>query len=86
MNVSLTPELEKYIGQLVEEGRFRSASEVVRMAVRTLQDQEEERQLRLQGLRGSIDAGLEQLDAGDRVSADEVFTQILEGLGQSDAA
>ncbi len=45
-----------------------------------------ERQLRLKGLRESIDAGLEQLAAGDRVSADEVFAKILEGLGQSEAS
>jgi antitoxin ParD1/3/4 len=86
MNVSLTPELEEYIAQLVEEGRYRSASEVVRMAVRTLQDQEEERRIRLQALTDAIDTGLGQLAAGDRVAADEVFERILEGLGHSEAA
>ena len=85
MNVSLTPELERYISQLVEEGRYRSASEVVRSAVRTLQDQEEERRLRLKALRESIGTGVDQLDRGDRFSADEVFDRILEGLGQPEA-
>jgi antitoxin ParD1/3/4 len=86
MNVSLTPELEAYISRLVEEGTYRSASEVVRSALRSLQDLEEERQLRLKALTESIDAGLQQLAAADRVSADEVFEQILEGLGRSEAA
>ena len=86
MNVSLTPELERYIGQLVEAGRYRSASEVVRAAVRTLQDQEEERRVKLKALRQSIDRGLEELDSNERVPADEVFEQILEALGRSEAA
>jgi antitoxin ParD1/3/4 len=86
MNVSLTPELERYISELVEAGRYRSASEVVRAAVRTLQDQEEERRVKLKALRQSIDRGLKELDSGERVPADEVFEQILEALGRSEAA
>jgi len=80
MNVSLTPELEHYISTLVAAGRYRSASEVVRAAVRTLRDQEEERQLKLEALRQSIDRGLEELDANERVSADEVFEHVLSVL------
>jgi len=86
MNVSLTPELERYISELVEAGRYRSASEVVRAAVRTLQDQEEERRVKLKALRHSIDRGLDELDSNERIPADEVFEQILEALGRSEAA
>ena len=86
MNVSLTPELERYISELVEAGRYRSASEVVRAAVRTLQDQEEERRVKLKALRHSIDRGLDELDSKERIPADEVFEQILEALGRSEAA
>ena len=38
MNVSLTPELEKMIHKKVETGLYLSASEVVREALRLLQD------------------------------------------------
>jgi len=85
MNVSLTPELEGYISQLVEAGRYRSASEVVRAAVRTLQDQDEERQARLEALRQSIDRGLDELNAKERSPADQVFEQILGALGRPEA-
>src|SRR4051812_41913825 len=37
-NVSLTPELENLIDQRVAQGRFRSASEVVRAALRQLEE------------------------------------------------
>lgn len=40
LNVSLTPELAAYIQGRVSSGRYRSASEVVRAALRLLQREE----------------------------------------------
>jgi antitoxin ParD1/3/4 len=42
MNVSLTPELERYVAERVASGRYRSASEVVRAALRLLEKEEGE--------------------------------------------
>lgn len=39
-NVSLTPELSRFIGGQIASGRYQSTSEVVRAALRLLQDQE----------------------------------------------
>jgi antitoxin ParD1/3/4 len=39
-NVSLTPELEAFIDNTVASGRYRSASEVVRAALRLLYERE----------------------------------------------
>jgi antitoxin ParD1/3/4 len=39
-NVSLTPELEAFVDQTVASGRYRSASEVVRAALRLLDERE----------------------------------------------
>lgn len=39
-NVSLTPELSRFIGSQVASGRYQSTSEVVRAALRLLQNQE----------------------------------------------
>jgi antitoxin ParD1/3/4 len=38
MNVSLTPELEQFVAGKVESGRYTSASEVVREALRLLEE------------------------------------------------
>ncbi len=38
MNVSLTPELEEFVAGKVESGRYTSASEVVREALRLLEE------------------------------------------------
>jgi putative addiction module CopG family antidote len=42
MNVSLTPELERSVAERVASGRYRSASEVVRAALRLLEKEERE--------------------------------------------
>lgn len=43
MNVSLTPEQEKFVSAKVESGRYNSASEVVREALRLLEDRDRAR-------------------------------------------
>ena len=42
-NVSLTPEMEAFIDGRVASGRYRSASEVVRAALRLLEEDERKR-------------------------------------------
>ena len=45
-NVSLTPEIEAFIDGRVASGRYRSASEVVRAALRLLEEDERRREVR----------------------------------------
>ena len=59
MNVSLTPHLEDFVHQTVASGRFQSASEVVRTALRLLEERERERQAKLEWLRQEIQKGLD---------------------------
>ena len=47
MNVSLTPELETFVQTKVSSGRYTSASEVVREALRLLVDQDQSRAAQL---------------------------------------
>lgn len=42
MNVALTPQIETYVRQLIETGRYNNASEVVRAALRELREKEGE--------------------------------------------
>ena len=39
LNINLTPQLEKLVRQKVESGRYNSASEVVREALRLMEEQ-----------------------------------------------
>jgi antitoxin ParD1/3/4 len=77
VNVSLTPELEELIQERVRSGRYTSASEVVREALRLLQDRDELRRLRLDELRAKVAAGLDSLDRGEAVDGDAVIDEIL---------
>ena len=68
MNVSLTPELERLVAEKVQSGRYSSASEVIREALRLLEEQDTIKQSRLAAVREKIDRGLKQLDDGNGVS------------------
>ena len=47
MNVSLTPELDRFVTKKVRSGRYKSASEVVREALRLLEEHEQSRAAQL---------------------------------------
>jgi len=65
MNVSLTPELEQLVHRKVESGLYLSASEVVREALRLLEERDTIQSLRMEELRKEIRIGIEQADRGD---------------------
>ena len=64
MNVSLTPELKRLVDERVDAGRYASASEVVREALRLLDDRDTLAAARLEAIRSKVALGLESLDAG----------------------
>ena len=76
MNVSLTPDLERWVSETVEGGRYRSASEVVREGLRLLQQREEEHAARLEALRRDLQLGVDELDHGQGVDGEGVFDRI----------
>jgi len=59
MNISLTPHLEELIREKVASGSYNSASEVVREALRLLEQADEFRAMKMQKLREDIQEGLE---------------------------
>lgn len=67
MNVSLTPELELMINNKVKTGLYNSASEVVREALRLLEEKDRIREMRIEDLRREIMKGVEQLQNGQYI-------------------
>lgn len=59
LNINLTPRLEELVRQKVSSGRYNSASEVVREALRLMEEQDELRALKLRQLRRDIRQGFE---------------------------
>lgn len=67
MNVSLTRELERLVNEKVESGLYQTASEVIREALRLLQERDHVREQ----LRADVQAGLGQLVRGERNANDK---------------
>ncbi len=67
MNVSLTPELEKWVQAKVESGMYTSASEVTREGLRLLKEQDALKEIRLAELRREIHLGI---DSGESTPLD----------------
>ncbi len=70
MNVSLTPHLDAFIRAKVETGRYTSSSEVVREALRLLEQFESVQQTRLAPLRADIAHAVGQVERGETVAFD----------------
>jgi antitoxin ParD1/3/4 len=71
MNVSLTPELEKYVDDKVESGLYNNASEVVRESLRLLKEHDEIRlKWREQIERGWLDSQAGRVVNGPQAMAD----------------
>jgi len=59
LNINLTPQLEELVRQKVSSGRYNSASEVVREALRLMETHDQMQSLRLEQLRLDIQEGLD---------------------------
>ncbi|MDE2664690.1 MAG: type II toxin-antitoxin system ParD family antitoxin [Acidobacteriota bacterium] len=81
MNVSLTSELEAFVASKVRSGRYHSASEVIREALRLLEEREQLKALRIRALREKIGEGLEQLDHGEGIAGELIFSELEAELG-----
>lgn len=70
-NISLTPEQDTFIDEMLEKGEYRNASEAMRDAIRALQQRRAIDALKLERLRQSIDTGLADLERGDYEDVDD---------------
>lgn len=76
MNVSLTPELEKFVSAKVGSGRYNSASEVVREALRLLEEHESARAAQLAEFNAELGRRLASLDHGETVDPAEARARL----------
>lgn len=70
MNISLTPQLESFLKQKVKGGMYNSASEVVREALRLLEERDTLQAMKLEALRQDINQGVASLDQGEGKALD----------------
>ena len=70
-NISLTPEQDAFIDEMLEAGEYRNASEAMRDAIRALQQRRAEEALKLDKLRLSIQGGVAALDRGEYAEVED---------------
>lgn len=63
---------EKFVKDQLASGRYNNASEVVRDALRMM----DEREQRLAAFDAAIDRGIQDMEAGRVIDADEVFARL----------
>jgi len=81
MNISITPELEKFVQQEVKTGLYQSASEVIRAALRRLkEDKEKRRPPFVVSSRAELEErlleGISELDRGEGLPSEQVFAEL----------
>jgi antitoxin ParD1/3/4 len=69
-NISLTPEQDAFIDEVVKAGEYQNASEAVRDALRALQQRRKQDELRLELLRAQIALGVTALEEGNSTEVD----------------
>ena len=72
MNVSLTPELDQFVAGKVESGRYTSASEVIREALRLLEEHDRARGAQIAAFNHELGSRLASLNRGEHVKPEAV--------------
>jgi antitoxin ParD1/3/4 len=63
-NINLTDHLDHFVERQVASGRYSNASEIIREALRLLEEQEQERKAKLKALRQAAKMGFDEIDQG----------------------
>lgn len=89
MNISLTPELARFVEKEVESGLYQTASEVVRAGLRRLRDDQAVRLPQtprtIEELEAHLLQSIERLDRGEGVDGEEVFRRLRKRIKESRA-
>ena len=72
LHISLPETLKEFALKRVEEGAYSNPSDYVRTLIRA----DRERQQKLEALRRDVQVGLDELDRGEGIPADEVFDRL----------
>ena len=80
MNVTLTPEQEKFVAEEISRGHYQSAEEVIRQGLEFLRSHEEFIAQNLEALRKEIAIGIEAADRGELIDGELAFKKLRERI------
>jgi antitoxin ParD1/3/4 len=85
MSITLNPEQETIIANLIATGGFQTADEVLQVALKLLEQERHSYQLWLKETREQVKEGMESLDRGEGVDGETVVNDLLAKLRQAKA-
>lgn len=78
-SITLGEHFESFISTQIKDGRFNSKSEVVRAAMRLLEEHEHGYQEKLFALRNKLSIGDAQLEAGQGIDGESFMKELIDG-------
>ena len=76
MNITLSPEQEKFIQSQIARGKYTNIQQVIDSALKMLEKQDQNYEQWLDETRQKVKVGLEQLERGDKVDGEVVIAQL----------
>lgn len=75
MHISLTEQQTEWVQSLIESGHYASTSEVIRHAIRLLQEESEAKKVKLIALREAVQKGVDEIERRElsNKSVDEII-------------
>jgi antitoxin ParD1/3/4 len=86
MSITLNPEQETIIANLIATGSFQTADEVLQVALKLLERERQSYQSWIAETREQVREGIESLDRGEGVDGETVVNDLLAKLRQSKEA
>ena len=74
MNIEIPAELDQFVKEMISTGSYRDENELLIEGLRLLKSREQ--------LRRDVNAGIEQLEAGQGIDGEEVFARLEERARQ----
>jgi antitoxin ParD1/3/4 len=66
-NINLTEHFDRFVEHQVSSGRYSNASEIVRDALRLLEEQQQEREAKLKAIRQAAKQGFDEIARGEGI-------------------
>jgi antitoxin ParD1/3/4 len=86
MSITLNPEQETIVSNLIATGGFQTTDEVLQVALKLLEKERQSYQMWLTETRGKVQEGIASLDRGEGVDGETVVNDLLAKLRQAKGA
>lgn len=76
MQITLSPQQERFIREQLAQGTFQSANDVIDRALRLLESQQQDRDAWVEEVQGKVDEAIAELGRGEGIPLETVVDQL----------